>query len=132
MFNVELAWSSDDVDSCCVGFVVSIGLRSIDDISLGTLEMVGFVDVISSCSEVIVVSTAFIDGEWLASKIVLFDVVDSSSETVMLSSVFVGSTELEALLKWVEVVSSELLDIKVFVAVFIVVLTLLDSVDSKL
>ena len=62
----------------------------------------------------------------------LFDVVDSSSETVMLSSVFVGSTELEALLKSVDVVTSELLDIKVCVAVFIVVWTLLDSVYSKL
>ena len=62
----------------------------------------------------------------------LFDVVDSSSVTVTLSSVFVGSTEWEALLKSVDVVSSELLDIKVFVAVFIVVWTLFDSVDSKL
>ena len=64
LFIVNLAWYVDDVDSFCVGFVVSIGLRSIDDTSFGNLEMVGFGDVISSCSKVNVVSTAFVDGEW--------------------------------------------------------------------
>ena len=52
------------MDSFCVGLVVSNGISSIDDTSLGNLEIGGLGDVISSCSKVNVVSTALVDVEW--------------------------------------------------------------------
>ena len=39
------------MDSFCVGFVVSIGISSIDDTSVVNSEIDGLGDVISSCSK---------------------------------------------------------------------------------
>ena len=44
------------MDSFSVGFVVSIGISSIDETSLGNSEIGGLGDVISSCCKINVVS----------------------------------------------------------------------------